>query len=131
MDCPRCGTEMQQPGQRYCHECGAPLPAQTVTPSAKLHGPSQQVITVPRSRSATNAPGVKSSLPADHELLNSLLPNTLQNRIIVGAVTVVVAIFALYMVLSWIVASLINVVLPLAALIAIVYVGFRYLRSRP
>jgi len=73
---------------------------------------------------------VKSSLPAAHELLNSFLPNTLQNRIIVGAVTVVVAIFALYMILSWIVASLIHIVLPVAALIAIVYIGFRYLQSR-
>ncbi|MDB5074416.1 MAG: hypothetical protein JWO42_595 [Chloroflexi bacterium] len=131
MDCPRCGTEIQKPDQRYCHECGAPLPAQAAAPSTIHHGPSKQLTTVSRSQPWNNSPGTKQSLPAAHELLRSVLPSTLQNRIIVGAVTAVVAIFALYMILSWIVASLIHFVLPAAALIAIVYVGFRYLRSRP
>ncbi len=121
MRCQSCGAEIQKSDQRYCHECGATLPEASLLPSAKVHGPSSHMLDIRRG---------DQPKPAAHDLLASVLPHTLQNRLIVGGVTVVVAIFALYIILGWLVHTLEYVVLPVVVLLAVVYVGFRYLRSR-
>lgn len=121
MHCPSCGAELQKTDQRYCHACGASIPEQSLLPTTKAHGPSRGLIDLPSARTPR---------PAAHEMLGAVLPQTLQNRLIVGGVTVVVAIFALYVILGWIVHTLEYVVLPVAVLVAVIYVGIRYLRSR-
>ena len=121
MRCQSCGAEIQKSDQRYCHECGATLPDQSLLPSAKVHGPSSQMLDIRRGAQPR---------PAAHELLAGVLPQTLQNRLIVGGVTAVVAIFALYIILGWLVHTIEYVVLPVVLLLAVVYIGFRYLRSR-
>jgi predicted amidophosphoribosyltransferase len=122
MHCPTCGAEIQKADQRYCHECGASLPQASLLPTTKVRVSPSQVI---------DTPILGKSRPAAHELLAGVLPNTFQNRLIVGGVTAVVAIFAVWMLVNWIVSTLIHLVLPAAVLVAVVYVGFRYLRSRP
>jgi hypothetical protein len=121
MHCPSCGAEIEKSDQKYCHECGATLPEQSLLPVTKAHGPGAQLMDLPRGGQPR---------PAAHELLASVLPHTLQNRLIVGGVTAVVAVFALYVVLGWIIHTLEFVVLPVAVLLAVIYVGFRYLQSR-
>jgi predicted amidophosphoribosyltransferase len=122
MHCPTCGAEIQKADQRYCHECGASLSQPSQVPTTKVQVSPNQVM---------DSPVLGKSRPAAHELLAGVLPNSFQNRLIVGGVTAVVAIFAVWIVVSWIVNALIHIVLPVAVLLAIVYVGFRYLRSRP
>jgi hypothetical protein len=133
MRCPTCGTGIQRPDQRYCHACGVqlvsasgppPSPAGTgqgIVPLGKAHGPSP----VPDS-----GQGIRLVTPAQRALLAMVMPDTLQNRLIVGGVTAIVAIFALWMLVNWIVETMIHVVLPVGVLLAVIYVGFRYLQSR-
>ncbi len=124
MNCATCGAEIQKADQRYCHECGASLPERALLPTAKVHGPSGSQLPARMH--------VTQTRPAAHELLAGVMPNTMQNRLIVGGITAVVAIFALWMLLNWLVSTLIHFVLPGVALVAIIYVGVRYLtRARP
>jgi hypothetical protein len=129
MQCQTCGAQIQKPDQRYCHECGASLPQQSMLPTTKVHDPTRQQQLPARTRAM---PPVTQTRPAVHEILAGVLPNTLQNRIIVGGITAVVAVVALKMLLDWIVSTLIPFVLIGAVVAAIIYVGVRYLmRARP
>jgi hypothetical protein len=133
MCCPMCGTEMQRPDQRYCHACGAQLASVSGPPSSTA-GTGRAV--VPRGKAHRPFPvpepgqGIRWATPAPHELLARVMPATWQNRLIVGGVTAIVAIFALWMLVNWIVDTMIHVVLPVGVLLAVIYVGFRYLQSR-
>jgi hypothetical protein len=120
MNCATCGAEIPKADQRYCHECGASLPERSLLPTTKVHGPSRQLVDRPRK----NDPK-----PAPHELLASVLPSTLQNRVIVGAVAVIVAIFAIKMLVDA-VASFILTAVPVLVLIVLAYIGFKYFQSR-
>jgi hypothetical protein len=120
MNCATCGAEIQKPGQRYCHECGATLPDASVLPTTKVHGPSRQLIDRPRG---------SQTKPAPHEILAGVLPSTLQNRLIVGAVAVIVAIFAIKLLVDA-VASFIVTAVPVLVLLVLAYIGFRYFQSR-
>jgi hypothetical protein len=124
MQCPTCGAEIQRSDQQYCHECGASLsPQKSMLPTTKVHGPMTRL---PADRSSA-----LQTRPAAHDLLAGVLPNSFQNRVVVGGVTVVVAIFAVWMLINAVVSLLLHVVLPGVALVAIIYVGIRYLmRSR-
>ncbi len=120
MNCATCGAEIQKPDQRYCHECGASLPDVPLLPTAKVHGPSRQLIDRPRR---------DQSKPAPHEVLAGILPSTLQNRLIVGAVAVIIAIFAIKMLVDA-VASFIVTAVPVLVLLVLAYIGFRYFQTR-
>jgi hypothetical protein len=120
MNCATCGAEIKKADQRYCHECGASLPDVSFLPTTKVHGPSRQIIDRPRN---------SQPRPAPHEMLAGVLPSTLQNRLIVGAVAVVVAIFAIKMLVDA-VASFIVTAVPVLVLLLLAYIGFRYFQSR-
>jgi hypothetical protein len=121
MNCATCGAEIQKANQRYCHECGASLPDQSRLPVAKVHGPSsRQLVVRPRGHEPK---------PAPHELLAGVLPSTLQNRLIVGAAAVVIAIFAIKLLVDA-VASFILTAVPVLVLIVLAYIGFKYFQSR-
>jgi len=115
MFCPSCGVANEQPNQRYCQDCGTPLP--TSTGSSAL---------VQRQSGATQP----TLLAQSQSSLLSLLPQSLHHRLMIGAGASVAAVVALYLVLSAIVHALLAL-LPIAFVLAALYAGFLYLkRSR-
>jgi hypothetical protein len=133
MRCPTCGTEIQRPDQRYCHACGAQLASASGRPPSPA-GTGRAIVPLEKAHGTSPVPepgqGIRLVTPAPHELLARVMPATWQNRLIVGGVTAIVAIFALWMLVNWIVDTMIHVVLPVGVLLAVIYVGFRYLQSR-
>lgn len=112
MFCPSCGAENKDPGQRYCRECGATLPAADARGQLTIRDPG------------------KSSLPYQPRSTQSaLLDSSPKNRAAMGAVGVVVLVGALYIVVKLVIATITAVLLPLSVVAAIAIIGYYYLRG--
>jgi hypothetical protein len=122
MYCPSCGAQIEKQNQRYCQQCGATLPIVN-TPDAPLV-----------RRAATNdLPFATGGPDRQTGSLMGIVPDTLKNRLLIGAGAGVVGLVVVYVVVSAIVHALVSIVtflLPFIIVVAAIYAGYRYLRSR-
>jgi hypothetical protein len=114
MFCPSCGAPNTERDQRYCRECGATLPAAPATSSA--------ISTQPAPGTPLNAQGSSSRSSA-------LLKAGAQNKVVTGAVVLVVAVVAAYLVIQMIIHVITALLFPLVIVLALCALGYFYLKS--
>jgi hypothetical protein len=115
MNCPSCGATLKQQDQRYCQDCGTALNAADAPTTA----------IAPRSSGVDLA-----ATGLARGAWMQLLPADRRNRMLVGAGAIVLGVFVLYVVVNAIVSFLLHLVLPAAVVLALLYGGYRYLRTR-
>lgn len=122
MFCPSCGAKIEKQNQRYCQQCGATLPIVT-TSDAQLV----------RRVTTSDLPLASGSPDRQTGSLMGIMPDTLKNRLLIGAGAGVVGLVVVYVVVSAIVHAIVGIVtflLPFIIVVAAIYAGYRYLRSR-
>jgi hypothetical protein len=118
MYCPSCGAQLEKQNQRYCQQCGATLPIVN-TPDAPLV----------RRVSTSDLPVATGGLDRQTGSLMGMVPDTFKNRLLIGAGAGVVGLVVVY----WVVTSIVHVLislLPFIIVVAAIYAGYRYWRSR-
>jgi len=119
MFCPSCGATIKKDDQKYCQECGTTLP----DPRSR---------NLPATRGQNSPSGLFGSgtnAVSSHDTILGLVPDTFKNRMMLYAGGFVVAVVAVWVVVSWIVHALITLV-PLFIVIALAYAGYQLWRSR-
>jgi Flp pilus assembly protein TadB len=118
--CPSCGAEIKKDDQKYCQDCG------TTIPDARARN-------LPAVRGQRSPAGIfgsgSDSVDSQSGMILGLVPDTLQNRMLMYGGGFVVAIVAVWVVVSWIVHTLISLI-PVFIVLALAYVAFQYWRSR-
>ena len=113
MFCPSCGAPNNDPGQRYCRECGATLPLESA-PKAIAHRPhGAELPYAPSTRGRSSA----------------LVSQSLKKKAIAGAIGMVVLVAALYIVIKVVIATVTAILLPLVVLLAAGFLGYVYLKN--
>lgn len=116
MFCPSCGAPNNERDQRYCRECGAPLPATGPTARAVASRPSQSDLPAAPPRA-----GGRSS---------ALMSAGMKNKAVMGAIGVVVVVVVAYLVIKAIVGILFTLLLPLLIVVVVGALGYAYLKSK-
>ena len=120
MFCPSCGAGIKKDDQKYCQECGATLP--------DLRGRNLPAVGGPNSPAGIFGGGT-NALDSRSGLILGVVPDTLKNRMLVYAAGFVVAVVAVWVVVGWIVHTLITLI-PVFIVLALAYAGFQFWRSR-
>jgi hypothetical protein len=122
MYCPSCGAQLEKQSQRYCQQCGATLPI--------VNTPDAQLV---RRMPASDLPVATGSPDRQTGSLMGIVPDTFKNRLLIGAGAGVVGLVVVYWVVAAIVHALVSIVtflLPFIIVVAAIYAGYRYWRSR-
>lgn len=121
MYCPSCGATIKKPDQRYCQDCGTTLPDPRGGPPA-VRGQAAPSTTL-------GGGGNSNVLDRRQGMMFGLVPATLKNRALIYGGGLVVAVVAIYIVVSAIVHALLAL-LPLFIVVVLAYIGFQVWRSR-
>jgi len=120
MYCPSCGATIKKKDQRYCQDCG------TTLPDARGGVPALRGQSSPSVPFGGGGPNIVNSRP---DTILGLVPATMKNRMLVYGGVVVVAVVAIYLVVSAIVHLLLALV-PIFIVAIVAFVGFQIWRSR-
>jgi len=118
--CPSCGAEIKKDDQKYCQECGTTLPDARARNLPAVRG---------QSSLAGIFGGRTNAVDSQSGMILGLVPDTLKNRMLMYAGGFVVAVVAVWVVVSWIVHTLISLI-PVFIVLAIAYAAFQFWRSR-
>jgi len=119
MYCPSCGATIKKKDQRYCQDCGTTLPDPRGGVPA-LRG--QSLPTGPFG----GGPNAVSSRP---DTILGVVPATMKNRMLVYGGGFLVAVVAIYVVVSAIV-HLLLLLVPVFIVAVLAFLGFQVWRSR-
>ncbi len=119
MYCPSCGATIKKKDQRYCQDCGTTLPDLGAGVPAL------------RGQSLPAAPfgGGRNAVGSRADTILGVVPATLKHRMLVYGGGFVVAVVAIYVVVSAIVHVLLALV-PVFIVAVLAYLGFQVWRSR-
>jgi len=121
MYCPSCGATIKKKDQRYCQDCG------TTLPDARGGVPALRGQTTPASPfGAGTGSNIVNSSP---DTILGLVPATMKNRMLVYGGGFLVAVVAIYVVVSAIVGLLISLI-PVFIVAVLAFLGFQVWRSR-
>jgi uncharacterized membrane protein YvbJ len=118
--CPSCGAAIKKDDQKYCQDCGTTLPDARARNLPAVRGQ--------RSPAGLFGDGTDAVDSRSGTILG-LVPDTLKNRMLIYAGGFVVAIVAVWVVVGWIVHTLISLI-PVFIVLALAYAAFQYWRSR-
>ncbi len=118
--CPSCGAAIKKDDQKYCQDCGTTLPDARARNLPAVRG---------QSSPAGLFGGGTNAVDSQSGMILGLVPDTMKNRMLMYAGGFVVAVVAVWVVVGWIVHTLISLI-PVFIVLALAYAGFQYWRSR-
>jgi Flp pilus assembly protein TadB len=118
--CPSCGAGIKKDDQKYCQDCGTTLP--------DLKARNLPAVRGQHSLSGIFGGGT-NAVDAQSGTILGIVPDTLKNRMLMYAGGFVVAVVAVWVVVSWIVHILISLI-PIFIVLALAFAAIQYWRSR-